>query len=118
VEIRGVRIPRGQQVFGVFASALRDPKVFPDADRLDIRRDQSKNILYGSGPHLCLGTALAQLMTEAAVGTLVQRFLKMQLLGQPQYTRNAFFRKIISLPLVLQPAGYNGEAGTHTYRPG
>ncbi|TMQ20201.1 MAG: cytochrome P450, partial [Deltaproteobacteria bacterium] len=26
VEIRGVRIPKGQQIFGVFASALRDPE--------------------------------------------------------------------------------------------
>src|SRR5262249_53065193 len=39
VEIRGVPIRKGQQIFGVYASALRDPEVFPDADQFDIRRD-------------------------------------------------------------------------------
>jgi cytochrome P450 enzyme len=101
VEIRGVPILKGQQVFGVFASALRDPEVFPDPDRFDIRRDQSHSVLYGDGLHVCLGMWLARHMAEAAVGTLVRRFPKMQLAGQPVFTRNAFFRKMISLPVRL-----------------
>lgn len=101
VEIRGVRIAKGQQVFGVFASALRDPEIFPEAGKFDIRRDQSRSVLYGDGLHTCLGAWLARNMTEAAVGALVRRFPKMKLAGQPVFTRNAFFRKMISLPVSL-----------------
>jgi cytochrome P450 enzyme len=101
VELRGVPILKGQQVFGVFASALRDPAVFPDPDRFDIRRDQGRSVLYGDGLHVCLGTWLARHMAEAAVGTLVRRFPKMKLAGPPVFTRNAFFRKMISLPVRL-----------------
>jgi len=101
VELRGVKILKGQQVFGVFASALRDPAVFPEPDRFDIRRDQGKSVLYGDGLHVCLGTWLARHMAEAAVGTLVRRFPKLKLAGPPVFTRNAFFRKMISLPVRL-----------------
>lgn len=99
VEIRGVRIPKGQQVFGVFASASRDPEVFSDPDTFDIRRDQGKSLLYGDGPHVCLGTWLAKLMAEAAVKTILRAVPVMKLAGPPVFTRNAFFRKIVSLPI-------------------
>ena len=101
LEIRGVRIRKGQQVFGVFASALRDPDVFPDADMFDIRRDQGQSLLYGDGLHVCLGTWLAKNMAEAAVGTLIRRFPTMRLIGEPTYMRNTFFRKMVSLPVRL-----------------
>lgn len=101
LEIRGVRIAKGQQAFGVFASALRDPDVFPNADKFDIRRDQTQSLLYGDGLHVCLGTWLAKNMAEAAVGTLIRRFPNMNLLGSPKFTRNAFFRKMVSLPISL-----------------
>jgi cytochrome P450 len=102
VEIRGVRIPKGQQVFGVFASALRDPAVFPDPDRFDIRRDQSRSVLYGDGPHVCLGAWLARILAEAAVEALLRRLPTMELGGAPAFTRNAFFRKMVSLPLRIR----------------
>jgi cytochrome P450 len=101
VELCGVPIRKGQQIFGVFASALRDPAVFPDPDRFDIRRDQTRSMLYGDGLHVCLGMWLARHMAEAAVGTLVRRFPRMKLAGPPVFTRNAFFRKMISLPVRL-----------------
>jgi len=48
----------------------REVEVFPDPDRFDIRRDQS-------------------------------RFPRMALAGEPTFTRNAFFRKMVSLPVRL-----------------
>jgi cytochrome P450 len=44
---------------------------------------------------------LARLMAEAAVGTFVRRFPRLALAGGPTFTRNAFFRKMTSLPVRL-----------------
>lgn len=101
LEIRHVKISRGEAVFGVFASALRDPEVFADADRFDIRRSQARNMLYGRGPHNCLGKVIARLMVEVAVGTLLGTFPDMRPAGEPVFTRDAFFRKVVSLPLIV-----------------
>jgi cytochrome P450 enzyme len=102
LELRGVPIRKGQQVFGVFASALRDPSAFPDPDTFDIRREQRASLLYGDGPHVCMGASIARLMCEAAVGTLINRYPNMQLTGEPVFTRNTFFRKMVSLPVQVR----------------
>jgi cytochrome P450 enzyme len=102
VEIRGVKIKAGQPVFGVFASAQRDPDVFPDADRFDIRRDLRESLLWSTGLHNCLGHALAQLIVEVAVETFLRRFPAAALRGEPRYTQDTFFRKMVSLPVSLK----------------
>ncbi|MFC0626036.1 cytochrome P450 [Kribbella deserti] len=98
VRLGGVDIAKGDQVFGIFASALRDARVFPQADRFDLRRDLSKNLMYGDGPHVCLGRWIAQVMVEVMVQALLERFPTLELAGEPQYVRDTFFRKMVSLP--------------------
>lgn len=100
--IRGVTVRAGQPVFGVFASAQRDPEAFADADRFDIRRDPRRNLIWSTGLHNCLGNALAQLIVEVAVETFLRRFPDVALAGDPVYTRDTFFRKMVSLPVSLK----------------
>src|SRR5581483_10359633 len=38
VEVAGVPVPRGEKIALLFGSANRDPRVFADADRLDLAR--------------------------------------------------------------------------------
>jgi cytochrome P450 enzyme len=90
VKIHGVTVRAGQPVYGVFASAQRDPAVFPDPDRFDIRRDLRRSLLWSQGPHNCLGHALAQLIVEVAVETFLRRFPRVRLRGGPVYTRDTF----------------------------
>jgi cytochrome P450 enzyme len=102
LEIRGVTVRAGQPVFGVFASAQRDPEAFPDAHRFDIRRDPRLNLIWSTGLHNCLGHALAQMIVEVAVETFLRKFPEATLIGDPVYTRDTFFRKMVSLPVSLQ----------------
>ncbi|MFE3177882.1 cytochrome P450 [Amycolatopsis sp. NPDC059090] len=101
VELSGVRIGKGEQIFGAFASASRDERAFPDAAVFDLHRDKRKSLLFGDGPHVCLGRWLSMVVVGTMVEKLVTGFPEMRLAGDPVYTQNTFFRKMVSLPVVL-----------------
>jgi len=101
VEIGGVTIKKGQMVMLLIPSALRDEAVFPRADTFDPRRDAGASIAFGQGAHYCLGVNLARLEGQIAVGTLLQRFPRMQLLGDPVFGPHPAIRKLDSLKVRL-----------------
>ncbi|MEW2033840.1 cytochrome P450 [Streptomyces roseifaciens] len=102
LEIRGVRIGAGQPVYGVFTSAMRDPEVFVRADVFDIKRDLSRSLMWSVGLHNCMGRWIAQMAIEVAVSALLDRFSTFRCDGDPVYAPDTFFRKMVSLPVVLQ----------------
>ncbi len=59
-QIAGVTIRKGQAVFLSLLAAHRDPDVFPDPDVLDLTRDTTDVMVFGHGPHYCLGANLAK----------------------------------------------------------
>jgi cytochrome P450 len=73
-DLRGRSLRKGQLVVLSIMGANRDPRVFPDPDRLDLRRETKEAVTFGRGPHYCIGAnlALAQLrsMVEAALDFL------------------------------------------------
>ncbi|MEV6835797.1 cytochrome P450 [Streptomyces sp. NPDC051133] len=69
----GHRITRGQRVVLVLAAADRDPEVFTDPDRFDIRRTGARHVAFGRGGHFCLGAALARMEIEALFRALDER---------------------------------------------
>ncbi|KAL4918828.1 hypothetical protein BDW62DRAFT_217449 [Aspergillus aurantiobrunneus] len=50
-----VHIQPGDNVFVSFVQANKDPKVFPNAKKVDLNRPMESYIHYGVGPHSCLG---------------------------------------------------------------
>jgi cytochrome P450 len=83
-------------------AALRDPSVFPAADVFDIGRDQTANVTFGTGPHHCVGAALARLEGQVAIATLLERFPRMRLVGEPTFAPHSFLRKMQSLPIAVE----------------
>ncbi|GGN36522.1 cytochrome P450 family protein [Streptomyces fuscichromogenes] len=79
VTIGGVTVPAGQTVLLSLAAAHRDPRRFPDPDRLDLGRDATGHLALGHGIHYCLGAPLARLETEIALGALLGRFPRLEL---------------------------------------
>ncbi|MEU1373752.1 cytochrome P450 [Streptomyces triculaminicus] len=79
MEIGGVRVPAGETVLLSIASANRDPRHFPDPDRLDLRRERSGHLALGHGIHYCLGAPLARMETETALAALLERFKNLEL---------------------------------------
>jgi cytochrome P450 len=95
VELAGVRIQRGDLVSVSIAGANRDPAVFADPHRFDVRRANARlNLAFALGPHFCLGAQLARIETEVAVGRLLDRLPGLRLDPDHQNApRGLVFRK-------------------------
>ena len=59
-ELRGRQIRKGQMLMLALGGANRDPAVFPNPDVLDFDRDTRELLVFGNGPHYCLGANLAR----------------------------------------------------------
>jgi cytochrome P450 len=95
VELGGARIRRGDPVSVSIPGANRDPAVFSDPDRFDIRRANARlNLAFAQGPHFCLGAQLARTETTIAVGRLLDRLPGLRLdPDHPNAPRGLVFRK-------------------------
>lgn len=55
------QLDAGERITINWVAANRDPEVFTAPETLDIDRDQSANLLWGAGIHVCPGAPLAQM---------------------------------------------------------
>jgi cytochrome P450 len=102
VELRGTRIAKGEMAVPVITATHRDPSVYPDPDRFDVHRKLSSTLVFGVGPHVCVGAALARLELEVAIGTLIERFPSMTLIDEtPVFRPNPQMRDMESLRVAL-----------------
>jgi cytochrome P450 len=74
VEHYGQSVAAGSAILLLTASANRDERRFPDADRFDIHRQIDHHLAFGYGIHFCLGSALARLEGRIALDEVLQRF--------------------------------------------
>ena len=79
IEIGGTAIPAGGIVFLGLGSAGHDPEQSPDGDVFDIRRAATRHLAFGHGIHTCIGSALARLEGEIAIGRLFERYSELRL---------------------------------------
>lgn len=74
VVVGGQLIRAGEGVIVMTSIADRDERVFPDADKLDLRRANARSCMaFGAGDHRCMGAYLSQAEMEVAFGTLWKR---------------------------------------------
>ncbi|HYA67939.1 MAG TPA: cytochrome P450 [Acidimicrobiales bacterium] len=73
-ELHGQVIPADSKVLLLTGSAGRDERVFPDADRFDIRRTFDMHVTFGFGIHFCLGAALARMEGKVALEETFKRY--------------------------------------------
>ncbi len=87
VSIGDSAIPRGGKIAMLFGSANRDPRVFTDADRFDVARENaSQHIGFGGGIHVCIGAPLARIELEASIDALRELWPRFDLVEEPRRT--------------------------------
>jgi cytochrome P450 len=101
-ELAGRRLRRNQMVAAVLAAANRDPAQFPDPERFDVARRDNHHLAFGSGNHFCLGSQLARLEAEVALGALLRRFPDFSGDAEPPaWRRSMIIRGPEAVPLRL-----------------
>ena len=77
-------LEEGEKVVLFYGAANRDPAVFPDPDRFDIRRETSEHVGFGGpGPHFCLGAHLARRELSIVFRQLLRRLPDIEPAGPP-----------------------------------
>jgi cholest-4-en-3-one 26-monooxygenase len=102
VDLHGVRIPAGEKVLLLYASANRDEAVFgPTAGSFDVARNPNPHVAFGFGPHFCLGASLARLEMRVMYEELAARLPGIHVAPghRVRWTPGAFVRGIESLPV-------------------
>ncbi len=102
-ELLGVPIPKGRMVHLRFGAANRDPAVFPDPARLDLRRrNAGAHMAFSQGEHHCLGAPLARQEMKLAFEMLLERWDEIELAvpdGTLEYLPSFTLRTLRVLPL-------------------
>jgi cytochrome P450 len=79
--MRGKTIREGDTVRVGLGAANRDPNVFENGDAFDIRRKMPAAILsFGTGPHFCIGAALARFEGQLALEAIAERMPDIRLI--------------------------------------
>ncbi|HJR00877.1 MAG TPA: cytochrome P450 [Methylomirabilota bacterium] len=100
VVVGGKTLPAGAFVVTAIGAANRDPRHFPDPDRLDIGRTENRHIAFGFGIHFCLGAPLARVEGQLALGALMRRMPKLRLGGADlEWRESSTLRGLKALPV-------------------
>jgi len=101
-EVGGVTIPAGATVCAVLGSTGRDPRQFPDPDRLDVTRENARtHLALGTSIHLCLGAPLARMEATSMLTELTRRVLRFERIGDAVRSASGTMRKFDALPVRL-----------------
>ncbi len=82
VTFAGQELPAGANLLLLIGAANRDPSVFAEPDRFDIRRSNAReHMAFGYGSHICLGAPLARLEARVVLEELSHRYPRLRLAG-------------------------------------
>lgn len=102
-ELGGQTIRKGEKVVMWYISANRDEKVFPDAERFDVTRDNARrHIGFGHGIHRCVGAKLAENQLATLIGEIVARKIRLVPQGAPTRLASPFLHGFTSMPVRIE----------------
>lgn len=99
VEIRGQKVPKGEDLVLFYASANRDEDVFDDPQSFRIDRDPNPHLGFGIGEHFCLGAHLARRSQAALIRELRSRLVSIERSGEAEQIRSSFVVGLKRLPV-------------------
>jgi cytochrome P450 len=102
IDINGQSMKAGQYVYLMYMAANRDPELFEDPHKYDVRRkNAARHLAFGAGPHLCLGARLARMEATQVLNCLLDRFDRIELAGEPKPVHHIIRNSWDSMPVRL-----------------
>lgn len=105
IEVSAMVIPAGEIIYLSTMSALRDERVYGQADLFDIHRTDSLRLhpVFGYGAHRCIGEALARVELEESLAAVTARFPQMQMDLPPAITGHSGVRRVSAMQVSWKP---------------
>jgi cytochrome P450 len=101
-DVAGTTVRQGEFVVLFLAAANRDPAVFPDPHRFDVRRPNAgRHLAFSGGRHFCLGAALARMEGEVGLRRFFTHFPDARLAGAGSRRDTRVLRGWAHLPVRL-----------------
>jgi cytochrome P450 len=99
--IHGVDVPAGSTLRLMLGAANRDPEVFTDPHRFDVRRPagHSRNLTFSLGSHSCQGRLLAEAEIRVVWERIAARYSAVELVAPPETMKTDASRHYLTLPL-------------------
>ena len=104
-ELAGQRIGKGEKVVMWYISANRDERVFPDAERFDVGRDNARrHVGFGHGIHRCVGARLAEVQLHAVIDQMLKLPGPVVPQGKPTRLASPFLHGFTAMPVKIMEA--------------
>ena len=105
VVVGGQQLRRNDQVIISWLAANHDEREFERADEVVLDRAPNRHLAFGLGPHRCIGSHLARLMSEVMVRAVLDRIpdYQVDLSGVDQYQCNPSMTGLGKLPVSFRP---------------
>src|ERR1700742_1495850 len=105
VELNGQRLRQNDKVVISWLSANHDENEFDRPDEIILDRAPNRHVAFGLGPHRCIGSHLARLMSEVMVRAGLDRIpdYRVDLAGVDEYLGNPSMTGLGTLPVTFTP---------------
>ena len=101
-EVGGKMIRKGDKVVMWYISANRDEEKFDNAYDFDIERANAKSHMsFGFGIHRCMGNHVAEMQLRILWEEILNRFDKIEVVGEPKRSHSNFVMGIEDLPVRI-----------------
>ena len=103
IELDGVGVAAGAGLHLCTLSAMRDPELYADPDRFDIRRSDHPRLhmAFGLGPHRCIGDMLARIEMEESLAAVLDAAPGIELETIPQMPGFGGIRQITPMQVRI-----------------
>jgi cytochrome P450 len=112
IVVGGQQLRRNDRVVISWLAANHDEREFERPDEVVLDRAPNRHVAFGLGPHRCIGSHLARLMSEVMVRAVLDRIpdYHVDLGGVHEYLGNPSMTGLGALPVAFRPGISRGTA--------